>query len=89
MYPEIERGPQYRPMTAISHGVMDDAAMDDDIALQEAEEWAKDHPLSRTAPGFDNLGFQQVSNLIVIIFLGGNIFIPTFSHCCVRIYNFI
>ena len=61
MYPEEEEGPQYRPTTTLSIGMMDDAAIDDDVALQEAEQWTKAHPLSRGFPGYNNLGFQDVS----------------------------
>ena len=69
MYPEVEERPLRRPDTALSVGIFSDAGLDDDIALEEAEEWTRDHPLSA---GLANQGFE-VSILSVYTYKYGNI----------------
>ncbi len=59
MYPEIETGPVYRPHTAMSMDLLSDRAIDDQLAIEEAEQFAVDHPLSRQM--YTNIAFQ-VSN---------------------------
>ena len=69
MYPEVEERPLRRPDTALSVGIFSDAGLDDDIALEEAEEWTRDHPLSA---GLANQGFE-VRILSVYTYKYGNI----------------
>ena len=55
MYPEVEEKPMYRPDTALSLGLFSDADLDDEIILEEAENWARNHPMSS---GYANKGFE-------------------------------
>ena len=55
MYPEAEEKPLQRPDTALSLGLFSDAGLDDELALEEAEEWTRHHPLSA---GIANQGFE-------------------------------
>ena len=59
IYPEVEERPEYRPVTAISIDLISNRGIDDDLALEEAEQFTKDHPLSRQM--CTNIAFQDVS----------------------------
>lgn len=45
----------FRPDTRVSLGLFSEAGLDDEVVLQEAEEWTRTHPLSA---GFANQGFE-------------------------------
>ena len=63
MYPEVEERPEHRPITAISIDLMSNRAIDDDLALEEAEQFTKDHPLSRQI--YANIAFQDESFFMI------------------------
>ena len=58
MYPDEEERPEFRPVTAVSIDLMSDRAIDDGLALEEAEEFTRNHPLSRQI--YANIAFQDV-----------------------------
>ena len=57
MYPEPEEGPLFRPETAIVLEFLSGDELDDQMALDEAERFTKEHPLSRQ---YTNLAFCMV-----------------------------
>lgn len=59
MYPVMEPGPNYRPQTVVSISEMEVQEMDDDLAISEADQFTKKHPIT-PATHYLNLAFQQV-----------------------------
>ena len=82
MYPDEEERPEFRPLTAVSIDLMSDRAIDDDLALEEAEEFTKNHPLSRQM--YANIAFEDVR----FVFLYFHIFkIFNCTFCLNILYN--
>lgn len=64
MYPAQEHGPTYRPETVVSLEALQEAELDDDAVLQEAESFTRTHPITPHSTAYFNLAFTQVHVLI-------------------------
>ena len=63
MYPAVEQRPTYRPETVISLDLLSEQEMDDEVALEEAEQFIKQHQITPNKH-YLNLAFQQVQTLV-------------------------
>ena len=63
MYPEREDGPTFRPTTSINLAAMMRQDLEDEAAIEEAEEWTRLHPM--TPQTHLNLAFIEVGSNVV------------------------